>query len=271
MKFIGNTLSIAAAMVVVLAFLGYRPSGLATGGDGTSPAIPKSRPDDNRKPLIRRPLLGPKGEVVAEEMTGQRSNPEPKYFENHAGPSGEDPQVDFPENEWIKNIGSKKDGAGMCVFSSFEMMMLWHGLEDFRGFRNWCAERYPGGGYPDKLEKLLDAYCKAKGIERPQIIQYVGDNPAFLEQALSNGWMPCVTLSHSPRYGSGSISHMVDAVHLTPSNGAIMDNNFKDYEWWPSKDKFMAAIKYRDPNNGRPVYWAVAVKAPGPPPIPKRG
>lgn len=268
MKFIGNTLSIAAALVVVLAFFGYHPISIQKGDNRTPNILPDNRDPDTRRPLLRRPLLPL---IQPKDMPSFEAGPKYPTFENHNSASGEEPAVDYPEEEWIKNIGSKLgDHAGMCVFSSFEMMMIWHGFEDFRGFRNWCAERYPGGGYPDKLDKLIDAYCAAKHIDKPQIIQYVGDNPMFLQQAIENGFMPCTTLAHSPRYGPNPISHMVNCVHLTDHNGAIMDNNFKDFEWQEGREQFLAKLKYRDPNNGRPVYWAVIVVAPPPPPPPKR-
>ena len=62
---------------------------------------------------------------------------------------------DLPGSQHIKNIGSKVDGSGMCVFTSIEMAALHAGLEQMRGFRNWVAEKYAGGGWPDKVDKLL--------------------------------------------------------------------------------------------------------------------
>lgn len=262
MNWIEKSLSIAAAAVVVLAFLGYQP---ANNNNSMKPAPDES---SKRKPLLRRPLLPWRnpGDYTA-EAAPVLDHPD---FENHNSPAGEEPAVDFPEKEWIKNIGSEKGShAGMCVFSAFEMMMLWHGVEEFRGFRNWCAHNYEGGGYPEKLDKLVTEYCRIKGLEKPLLIQYVGDKPGFLEQGLNNGWMPCCTLSHSSRYGPKPISHMVNCVQLSDKNGAIMDNNFKDFEWWTSKEACLAALKYTDPNNHRQVYWGVVVVAPGPPPAPK--
>ena len=60
----------------------------------------------------------------------------------HAGPGssvinsreheGEIITCDLPLSEMIRNIGSKLDGAGMCVFSSIEMAARWQGLEEWR-------------------------------------------------------------------------------------------------------------------------------------------
>ena len=171
------------------------------------------------------------------------------------------PQVDFPSEQWIRNIGSKVDGAGMCVFTSFEMACLWAGLEEFRGFRDWCAAKYPGGGYPEKLAQLIDAYCQAKSIKKPLVIQYTGSDPDFLKVGLKNGWMPCTTLYHSPRYGSGVIYHMVCCAHLDGTDGAIQDNNFQPLEW-ATEAETVNRIKLKG------EYWGVLIVSPGPPPSP---
>ena len=68
-------------------------------------------------------------------------------------------QIDFPLSEHITNIGSKKDGAGMCVMSSIEMAARWSNLEAMRGLRDWCAKE-PGGGWPEKVDKQLAKYVK---------------------------------------------------------------------------------------------------------------
>ena len=75
----------------------------------------------------------------------------PAFAAGPAAPDGTEPQIDYPDDDWLKNVGSRLDGAGMCVFTSFEHSCRWAGLDEFRGFRDWCAQRYPGGGYPEKL------------------------------------------------------------------------------------------------------------------------
>ncbi len=177
-------------------------------------------------------------------------------------PDGTEPQIDFPDEQWMKNIGSRLDGAGMCVFTSFEHACRWAGLEEFRGFRDWCAQNYPGGGYPEKLDKLIDAFCKAKGVTRPLVIQYEGSSPEIIEAALQQGLLPCVTLYRSPRYGRGTIYHMVNSAHLDSKLGATLDNNFKPLEWAP-REETIARYKMRG------TLWCVAVVAPGPPPMPR--
>ncbi len=183
-------------------------------------------------------------------------------------PDGTEPQVDYPEWEWMRNIGSRRDGAGMCVFTSWEMSCRNAGLEAFRGFRNWCAERYPGGGYPSKLAKLVKAYCQAKDIPTSvfdpdkDIIQYEGGSLALAEASLKNGGLPSVTLYHSPRYGRGTIYHMVNLAHLDAKIGAILDNNFKPLEW-ASRDQTIGKMKMRG------TIWIAVLAKPGPPPLPK--
>src|SRR5437867_2247071 len=45
---------------------------------------------------------------------------------------GTEVQVYLPASQRIRNIGSRIDGAGMCVMSSVEMMFRWGNLEDYR-------------------------------------------------------------------------------------------------------------------------------------------
>src|SRR5262249_6727012 len=63
-------------------------------------------------------------------------------------------QCDLPASERIRNIGSRVDGAGMCVMSSITMAACWGALEEMRGLRDWCAQQ-PGGGYPAKVDRQL--------------------------------------------------------------------------------------------------------------------
>lgn len=199
---------------------------------------------------------------------------------NHVAPDGKtEGQVDYPDGEWMRNIGSKIDGAGMCVFTSAEHAFRNQGLDEFRGFRDWCAAAYPGGGYPDKLHKLILAFCKAKGIQTTQdggvtwiirprtgerftYIQYEGAAMSLAEAGLREGILMCSTLYRSPRYGAGIIYHMVNLAHWGPGGyGAILDNNYKPYEW-----DTMRGMEPRLKLQG--TVWLVAVIRQGPPPPP---
>lgn len=187
-------------------------------------------------------------------------------------PPAEGPQVDFPTWEWMRNVGHEKDQAGMCVFTSFEHAARWAGFEEFRGFRDWCAKTRNnpdgGGGYPEKLYALVKKYCQAKGISPAvfdpdrHLIQYEGPSPEILEAALRNGWLPCVTLYSSPRYGRGTIYHMVNCAHLDGSVGAILDNNFQPLEW-ASRQETLQRVKLKG------SLWCAVLVRPGPPSLPR--
>lgn len=227
------------------------------------PVMPTPGPvqPDERRPHPRRPWR----ETAAQEAADvDPFNPQP-VFADRAGPTGVAPTVDYPEDMWFKNIGSKKDGAGMCVFTAFEFSALWAGLEEFRGFRDWCAAKYPGGGTPDKLQKLVDAYCKEKNFKAPDIKQYEGTDVAWIKQCLRNGWLPGCTLFHSARYKGPGQQPLPIIYHMTNCAGewCILDNNFPDYEWYAGEKAFEAAVK----DHGK--YWGFCIVAPGAPPIPR--
>lgn len=189
---------------------------------------------------------------------------QPSFAAGPAAPDGTEPRIDYPDDQWLKNVGSRLDGAGMCVFTSFEHSCRWAGLDEFRGFRDWCATHYRGGGYPEKLQRLLDAYCKAKNLTPPPVIQYEGGATDILDAALRHGYLPCTTLYHSPRYGRGTIYHMVNCAHLDAQRGAVLDNNERPLEW---ADR--ATTLRRMKLQGK--LWAVVVLAYGPPPFPYNG
>ena len=260
-------LGITAAAVVILGITaGHRTgNGNASTAQPTPIVIPVTpapgpvQPPDQRKP--RRPW---RDTTAQEAGDADPFNPQP-VFADRTGPNGVTPTVDYPEELWFKNIGSEKDGAGMCVFTAFEFSALWAGLEEFRGFRNWCAKHYPGGGTPDKLQKLVDAYCKEKQIKAPDIKQYEGTDVAWLKQCLRNGWLPGCTLFHSSRYKGRGGQPLNIIYHMTncASEWAILDNNFPDYEWYAGQQAFEAAVK----DHGK--YWGFCIVAPGAPPIPR--
>lgn len=170
---------------------------------------------------------------------------------------------DLPVEQRIKNIGSRADGAGMCVMSSCEMSARWANLEVLRGLRDWCA-RQPGGAYPAKVDRQFKEFCAAKGIALQPYLQYEGKDPALLREALRTGRMPCVTYNgHDPHY-AGSIAHMVNLIHLDEHWAVILDNNFTGQNElvWLTPDDF----RRRWLGNGGG--WAVILLAPPPPPVP---
>lgn len=181
-------------------------------------------------------------------------------------PDGTLPQVDYPAEQWFRNIGSRIDGSGMCVFTSFEFACRWHGIDEFRGFRDWAARKFPGGGHPEKLAKLVRAYCQEKGIPEPDWWQYEGSSMEFARKELARGGLICSTLYRSPRY-SGTIYHMVCLNHLGPKGwGCVMDNNGSPdnhHDWGKIED----VERWCKMNNR---VWLVGLRAPGPPPPPWR-
>lgn len=172
------------------------------------------------------------GAVIAQRGGGQSVVDGPIH-------DGHELTVDLPAAQQFKNIGSKIDGAGMCVFTSIEMAARAQGLEQMRGYRDWWASVSRGGGWPDQVDKSLKAWFQHKGIKPIPYFQYEGKEP---EKVLSlidrTGRMACLTYGYSPRYGGGTIAHMVCSPGFREKYGIILDNNFvatpgneKIYEW----------------------------------------
>jgi hypothetical protein len=178
---------------------------------------------------------------------------------------GEELTVDLPGTQHMRNIGSRRDGLGMCVMTSIEIAAHWAGLEDYRGLRDWCA-REGGGAYPQKVDRQLAAFAGERRLQSPRYVQYEGPNPErILELCRKTGRMACVTYGRSPRY-AGTISHMVCCPHYGPKWAAILDNNFPgedSYEWMAPAEA-VARIKHP----GRTA-WVFVWLAPAPPPPPR--
>ncbi|NBY00669.1 MAG: hypothetical protein EBQ87_01605, partial [Planctomycetes bacterium] len=64
---------------------------------------------------------------------------------------------DLPAMEHLKNTGGS-DGAGLCVFTSVEHCARWQNEESLRGFQQKMRKE-PGGGYPEKLDRMMARYC----------------------------------------------------------------------------------------------------------------
>jgi hypothetical protein len=173
---------------------------------------------------------------------------------------------DLPGSQHIKNIGSKIDGSGMCVFTSVEMAALHAGLEQMRGFRNWVADKYAGGGWPDKVDKCLTAYFKEKNLPPIPYIQYEGKNPEqILDLCEKTGRMAGITYGYSPRYGQ-AIQHMTNAVMFKNDYGVVLDNNFpgEDRYEWVTRAELIRRTIY--PNRSA---WVFVWLHQGPPPSPR--
>lgn len=153
---------------------------------------------------------------------------------------------DLAPQEQFRNIGSKIDNAGMCVFSSIEMAAKAQGIEQMRGFRDWWASVSRGGGWPQQVDKSLDAWWKHKQIEPIPYYQYEGREPEKVLALIDKtSRMACVTYGWSERMGYGS--HMVNCSTFRGKYAVVLDNNFPSiktadgwneniYEWMSKEE-----------------------------------
>lgn len=177
-------------------------------------------------------------------------------------------QMDMPESLHKANVGGS-DGAGLCVFTSIEHAAIWQNVEALHGFQAWMR-RYPGGGWPEKLDKKIKEYAASRGLPVPQFLQAEGraaDLLPLAEAALKSGRAVAVTYDFSPsgRYGGRRIAHMVNLVHLDAKHACVLDNNYigvAKYEWM-SRDDFARVLGNRG--------WVAILLDPGPPPLPWNG
>lgn len=182
-------------------------------------------------------------------------------------PSGAEVDIDYPEKRHLRNkVGS--DGAGLCVFTSVEMAADWANETSLLGFRDWMTRR-PGGGYPEKLDRMIAEICRERGVAAPKYIQFTDGDINIVAEAVKNGHMVAVTYGLSPtgRYGGGIIYHMVNCVaaRVGPEKlWAILDNNFPGTIEWMTERQFERAYNA----TGSPG-WCVVLLRPGPPPVPK--
>jgi hypothetical protein len=177
---------------------------------------------------------------------------------------------DLPDDQQFRNIGSKLDGKGMCVFSAIEMAARHQGLEQMRGWRDWCAAKYGGGGFPKKVDQLLSAWWKEKAIQKIPYLQFEGIDPeATLQIIDKTNRMACITYGQSPRYKQ-LIAHMVNGIHYGDKYGVVLDNNYPGeakYEWM-AREELVRRIRIRtDGKLG--AAWVFVWLTTGPPPPPK--
>lgn len=161
-------------------------------------------------------------------------------------------------------FGRPGQGSGLCVFTSIEHSARWQNVEALIGFRDWMTN-HPGGGYPEKVDVMIDKICKERGMAKPRYLQVEGADLEILKKSIASGRIPGVTFGYSPagHYNGKRISHMVSLVHADDKNFAILDNNYPGmYEWMTPKE-FLGA--YTDPSGSG---WSVILLDPGPPPIP---
>ncbi len=187
-----------------------------------------------------------------------------KVTDTPVSPDGTVILLDLPKEHHTKNVGGS-DGAGLCVFTSIMHAAMWQNVAVLWDFQKFMTKR-PGGGYPDKVKKMIAEICKEKGEKEPAYIQIENGDLEILKLACKTGRMPSVTYSYSPtgRYGGSKIAHMVTLLHADDKWFCVLDNNYpKTYEWM-SPEEFKRAY-----TGGGSAGWTHLLLAAGPPPCPK--
>lgn len=174
---------------------------------------------------------------------------------------GEQLSVDLPDEQHVRNTGGS-DGAGLCVFCSIDHAARYQDCPALIGFRDFM-KRYPGGGWPDKVSQYIPRMAASKGLSAPDYVQHTGGDVEFLRLALKTGRYVCVTYDgRDGVFYKGSISHMVNLVHLSEKWAVIHDNNYPGQYLWMTPDQFLT--RWRGGGGG----WAIVMLNAPPPPIP---
>ena len=191
------------------------------------------------------------------------SAPPAPFVGKPTNPDGTEIQNDLPARLHLKNRGGS-DGAGLCVFASLQHSARWQEVPPLTEIFEWMRTR-PGGGWPEKVDKVVAELCKARGAAKPDYLQVEGADFELLRRACRTGRMPAVTYCYSPtgRYGKARIAHMVNLVHADETWCAVLDNNFPGTIEWMSPAEFQR-VWTGDGHHG----WAVILLAEGPPPVP---
>lgn len=187
------------------------------------------------------------------------------FSANVTGPvqtDGTEVQLDLPQEFHLRNRGGS-DGAGLCVFASIKHAAIWQSVHPLDHIFEFMFSR-PGGGWPEKVDKMIHLLCREKNVPVPDYLQVTGQDIEILKLAAKTGRLPCVTYSFSPsgRYGGRRIAHMVNLLHADDKWFVVLDNNFpKSYEW-------MTPAEFSRSYGGRSG-WSVILLDSGPPPVPE--
>lgn len=179
------------------------------------------------------------------------------------GPAGQEVQLDLPLACRRKNtVGT--DGSGLCVFASGGMAAWWCSevaLQDVQKY----MERYPGGGYPEKVDRVF-----AKKAPNVKYVQHTAGDMEFVYAVVRSGRFICNTYAgRDMRYGWGvDIAHMVCTAHYDPPGAAVrwlavLDCNFPDRLIWLTEAEY--AKRWKAMGGG----WAYALLAAGAAPVPR--
>lgn len=191
-------------------------------------------------------------------------------------PQGVRAVVDLPTGRHVRNIGGS-DGAGLCVFTSIQMASDWHQVPALNGFQKWMSSR-PGGGYPEKVDNEITAYCASQKTAVPAYVQHVGGDETLLDLCMKTGRMVGITYAGADGFYDGPILHMVNLVYLDANVGAIVDNNRPGKWVWMTRKQLLNRWlgvydngKLMTVREGAQTYqvgggWAFILLAPPPPP-----
>lgn len=218
------------------------------------PAPVKPTPPKPKKP--RRPW-GPREDRPSLALVGA-------FVGGNQSQDGVEIDCDLPEPLHMKNCGGS-DGAGLCVFTSISHAARWQNVPLLENFRDWMRS-YPGGGYPEKVDRMVKQIAAEQGVPVPDYVQVESSDLEVLKAACRSGRMPGVTYSFSPtgRYGGGHIAHMVSLVAASDRYFVILDNNYPGgnaYEW-------LTPQEFQKTYAGSGKGWAFILLSPPPPPPP---
>lgn len=236
---------------------------------GIALALVALNPREPQPPEASGPPPTPREVRAPVEAGPRRPGPSPRSPSAWIGgprhPDGTEIDCDLPGALHQKNTGGS-DGAGLCVFASMRHSGRWQGDPVFEGLFDWMKAR-PGGGYPEKVSRMVEEFAREKGYPVPDYLQVESTDLEILREACRAGRLPGVTYCSSPtgRYSGQRIAHMVSLVAAGDRHFTVLDNNYpgpEQYEWM-SPDEFARA--YTGGKSG----WSVILLSPGPPPPPR--
>jgi len=171
---------------------------------------------------------------------------------------------DLPNRFHLRNTGGS-DGAGLCVFASISHSARWQDIDGLKDMMEWMR-RYPGGGYPDKVDAMIER--KLGPSHNLNYIHAYGERAVpLIRRAARHGYLVCVTYGYGERYGE-SINHMVNMAHLDDQWAVILDNNFPNSWEWMSPEEFKARADWG--TRGAGELWAIIFVTNPQPPVPRR-
>ena len=159
---------------------------------------------------------------------------------------GQAASAPIPDKYHMRNEGGS-DGAGLCVYCSVIMAGATQGVADLAKVKEsalWKhAKSRPGGSYPEKLAKDLNAvYPYEQWGEKWQ--QYTGTDFGVLEKWSNEGRVVASTMNTGGLYNYQPIHHMINVIGFRSGGYAgVVDNNEPGVRrWMPAKEFERRAI-----------------------------